>query len=54
VIPVISLDQRSTWRPDTGVQDGTVMQWWLDVATILGWLFSSIFVLSLAGLARSV
>jgi hypothetical protein len=54
VIPVISLDQRSTWRPDTGVQDGTFMQWWLDVATILGWLFSSIFVLSLAGLARSV
>jgi hypothetical protein len=29
------------------------MQWWLDIATILGWLLSSIFVLALAGLARS-
>jgi hypothetical protein len=30
------------------------MQWWLNAATVLGWLMSSIFVLSLAGLARSV
>jgi hypothetical protein len=28
------------------------MQWWLDIATILGWLLSSIFVLALAGFAR--
>jgi hypothetical protein len=54
VIPVISLSQRSTWHPDARVRDGTFMQWWLDIATILGWLLSSIFVLSLAGLARSV
>ena len=54
VIPLISLGQRSTWHPDTGAPYGILMQWWLNAATILGWLLSSIFVLSLAGLARSV
>jgi hypothetical protein len=29
------------------------MQWWLNAATLLGWLLSSIFVLSLARLSRS-
>lgn len=53
VIPLVSLDQRATWYPDPNTRGGTVMQWWLNVATILGWLFSSIFVLSLASLARS-
>jgi len=53
VIPLISLDQRSTWYPDPHVRDGMFMQWWLDSATLLGWLLSSIFVLSLARLARS-
>jgi len=54
VIPLVSLDQRSTWHPDASAPDGTFMQWWLNAATVLGWLLSSIFVLSLAGLARSV
>lgn len=54
VIPLISLDQRSTWYPDARAPDGTFMQWWLDAATVLGWLLSSIFVLSLASLARSL
>jgi hypothetical protein len=53
VIPLISLDQRSTWYPDPGVRYGELMLWWLDLSTILGWLLSSIFVLSLARLARS-
>jgi hypothetical protein len=53
VIPLISLDQRSTWYPDPRVRDGEFMTWWLDIATILGWLLSTIFVLSLAKLARS-
>jgi hypothetical protein len=30
------------------------MQWWLNVATILGRLLSSILALSLASLARSM
>ena len=54
VIPLISLDQRSTWHPDAQAPDGTFMQWWLNAATVLGWLLSSIFVLSLARLARPV
>jgi hypothetical protein len=53
VIPLLSLDQRSTWSPDTGTTAGRIMQWWLDTATILGWLLSSVFVLALASLARS-
>jgi hypothetical protein len=53
VIPLISLDQRSTWYPDAHAPDGTFMQWWLNAATVLGWLLSSIFVLALANLARS-
>jgi hypothetical protein len=53
VIPLVSLDQRSTWYPDNGSTAGVVMQWWLNAATILGWLLSSVFVLALANLARS-
>lgn len=53
VIPLISLDQRSTWYPDPHSPRGEVMLWWLNLATLLGWLLSSIFVLSLARLARN-
>jgi hypothetical protein len=53
VVPLISLDQRSTWYPDPRVRFGEVMVWWLDLATILGWLLSSVFVLSLARLSRA-
>jgi hypothetical protein len=52
VIPLVSLDQRSTWYPDPSLRDGAFMQWWLNAATLLGWLLSSIFVLSLARLSR--
>jgi hypothetical protein len=53
VVPLISLDQRSTWHPDPHVPGGEFMLWWLNLATLLGWLLSSIFVLSLARLSRS-
>jgi hypothetical protein len=53
VVPLVSLDQRSTWYPDPHVRDGAFMQWWLNIATVLGWLLSSIFVLSFARLARA-
>jgi hypothetical protein len=53
VIPLISLDQRSTWYPDPHAGGGEFMLWWLNLATLLGWLLSSIFVLSLARLSRS-
>jgi hypothetical protein len=53
VIPLISLDQRATWYPDPHVRYGELMLWWLNLGTVLGWLLSSIFVLSLARLSRS-
>ncbi|HEY6297529.1 MAG TPA: hypothetical protein VIX15_17875 [Streptosporangiaceae bacterium] len=53
VVPLISLNQRSTWYPDTRVRYGELVLWWLNLATLLGWLLSSIFVLSLARLSRS-
>jgi hypothetical protein len=55
VVPLISLNQRSSWYPDpdTHVRYGQLVLWWLNLATLLGWLLSSIFVLSLARLSRS-
>lgn len=53
VVPLVSLDKRATWYPDPHVRDGAFMQWWLNIATVLGWLLSSIFVLSFARLALS-
>ena len=46
--------QRSTWYPDASTADGTFMEWWLNAASILGWLLSTVFVLALASLARSL
>jgi hypothetical protein len=54
VVPLVSLDQRSTWYPDARAAYGTFMEWWLNTASILGWLLSTVFVLSLARLARSL
>jgi hypothetical protein len=53
VVPLVSLEQRSTWYPDPSLRYGAFMQWWLNAATLLGWLLSSIFVLSLARLSRA-
>jgi hypothetical protein len=53
VVPLVSLDQRSAWYPDARSPNGSIMEWWLNMATLLGWLLSSIFVLSLARLART-
>jgi hypothetical protein len=53
VVPLISLDQRTTWYPDQHVRWGALTMWWLNIATMLGWLLSSIFVLSLTRLSRS-
>jgi hypothetical protein len=52
VVPLISLDQRATWYPDPNVRYGELMLWWLNLGTVLGWLLSSIFALSLARLSR--
>ena len=39
---LIALDQRATWYPDRFVAGGQVVEWWLNLATMAGWLLSSI------------
>ena len=53
VVPLIALDQRATWYPDRFVAGGQVVEWWLNLATLAGWLLSSIFLLSIARLTRN-
>ena len=53
VLPLISLGQRQTWYPDPHLPGGQIMLWWLNLATLLGWLLSSVFVLSLTRLSRN-
>ena len=53
VVPLIALDQRATWYPDRFVAGGRVVEWWLNLATVAGWLLSSVFLLSFARLARN-
>ena len=38
VVPLIALDQRATWYPDCFVMGGQVVEWWLNLATMAGWL----------------
>ncbi|TDP92819.1 hypothetical protein [Labedaea rhizosphaerae] len=54
VVPLISLNQRSTWYPDSHAAGGWLIELTLDLATLLGWGLSSILVLSAAQLARNV
>jgi hypothetical protein len=46
VVPLVTLGQRSTWYPNRAGPWGTVVDTWLNVATLLGWVLSSIFLLS--------
>jgi hypothetical protein len=52
VIPLVSLGQRSTWYPDPNHAGGSLLTWWLTLATLIGWFLSSVFVLSFTRLAR--
>jgi hypothetical protein len=54
VVPLIALDQRTTWYPNHFEPWGWVVEWWLNLAAVAGWTLSSIFLLSLARLARSI
>jgi len=52
VVPIIDLKQRSTWYPSPQ-HGGAWLEWWLNLCTILGWLATTVFVLSLARLNKS-
>ena len=52
VVPIIDLKQRATWYPSPD-RGGAVLEWWLNLCTILGWIASTIFVLSLTRLGRT-
>jgi hypothetical protein len=54
VVPLVALGQRGTWYPAPDDRLGRLVEWWLDAATLLGWLLSSILVLSFARLSRNV
>ncbi|WP_440104478.1 hypothetical protein [Streptosporangium sp. H16] len=52
VVPLISLGQRATWYPETRSRAGALTSALLNVAGLLGWLLSTVVVLSFARLAR--
>jgi hypothetical protein len=54
VVPLVSMGQRATWYPDTHTPSGEFLMWFLNAATLLGWVLSSVLVFSFARLARSV
>jgi hypothetical protein len=53
-MPLVTLDQRDTWYPNSEAPFGRFMEWWLNMAAVAGWLLSSIFLLSFARVARSL
>lgn len=53
VVPLISLGQRSTWFASPHVRYGTLTEWWLNLATLAGWLPSTVYLLSFTRFARS-
>ncbi|MDA0632052.1 hypothetical protein OUY22_01385 [Nonomuraea sp. MCN248] len=52
VVPLLSLGQRATWYPETRTGGGSLVSTLLNVAGLLGWLLSTVVVLSFARLAR--
>lgn len=52
VVPLIGLGQRSTWHPDENAQGGARLAFWLNTATLIGWLLTSLFALALTKAIR--
>ncbi|MEU4238569.1 hypothetical protein [Actinoplanes sp. NPDC026619] len=52
VVPLIDLHQRATWYPDSE-RHGALLEWLLNLCTILGWVASTVFALSFTRLVRS-
>jgi hypothetical protein len=53
VIPLILTRSAIDLVPRAACARRQHMLWWLNLATLLGWLLSSIFVLSLARVSRT-
>ena len=53
VVPLVSLEQRATWYADFRAPWGRFMDIWLNIATIVGWVLSSVFVLSFTRFVRN-
>ena len=53
VVPLIQLGQRATWYANAKAPHGGLVDWWLNIATLIGWLLSTIFVLSFARMSRT-
>jgi hypothetical protein len=54
VVPLVALGQRSTWYANPNAPWGRVLEWWLNTAALIGWLLTSIFLLSFTRLARGM
>ena len=52
VVPLITLGQRTSWYANPNAPWGQALEWWLNTATLIGWLLTSILVLSFTRLAR--
>ncbi|MEU4160535.1 hypothetical protein [Actinoplanes sp. NPDC026670] len=52
VVPLIDLHQRSTWYP-VAERDGVLLEWLLNLCTILGWIASTVFAVSFTRLGRA-
>jgi hypothetical protein len=54
VVPLVSLDQRTTWYPNPHAPGGLFVMWLLHISTIAGWALSTIFLLAFTRLTRSI
>lgn len=52
VVPLVGLGQRSTWHPDENTDIGPLLAFWLNAATLVGWLLTTLFALALTKAIR--
>ena len=53
MVPLVDLGQRSTWYPQRDAPYGTAYRLGLTIATLLGWVLSSVAVVGFSRLTRS-
>ena len=52
ITPIINLHEAENWQPDRSRGWGWALRDWLDLATILGWIGTTLLIAALTGLAR--